>query len=175
MYKGPIHKREYPDQPLIGVGGVVIHENRVLLIQRGAPPFEGTWTIPGGLLELGETLIEAVIRELAEETSLEVQVMELIDVVERIYPDPGDDAQARLNERPRYHFVIADYLCEVRGSGVAFAGSDAAQLAWAAEDELAKFDVTSLAVRVIGKAFAMIRQRAKDSDQEGPTSGRPQP
>jgi len=153
-------KREYPDQPLVGVGGVVIDNGRALLIRRGSPPLEGQWSIPGGLLELGETLAQGVARELAEETGLEVNVLELIEAFERIYPalpradgTPGDAA------RPQYHFVILDYLCEVRG-GTLRAGSDALEFAWAREDQLVKFDLTLLATRVLRKAFAMARARA---------------
>ena len=153
-------KRKYPDQPLVGVGGVVIDNGSALLIRRGSPPLEGQWSIPGGLLELGETLAQGVARELAEETGLEVNVLELIEAFERIYPappradgTPGDAA------RPQYHFVILDYLCEVRG-GTLRAGSDALEFAWAREDQLVKFDLTLLATRVLRKAFAMARARA---------------
>ena len=152
-------KREYPDQPLVGVGGVVIDNGRALLIRRGSPPLEGQWSIPGGLLELGETLAQGVARELAEETGLEVNVLELIEVFERIHPalpradgTPGDAA------RPQYHFVILDYLCEVRG-GTLRAGSDALEFAWAREDQLVKFDLTLPATRTLRKAFAMARAR----------------
>ncbi len=89
---------------MVGVGGVVIADGRALLIRRGHPPLEGEWSIPGGTLEVGETLLDAVRRELAEETGIEVRVGELIEVFERIFPD-GDG-------QPKYHFVIVDYLCE---------------------------------------------------------------
>ena len=81
-------KREYPEQPLVGVGGVVIDDGRALLIRRGSPPMEGQWSIPGGMLELGETLTQGVARELAEETGLDVKVAELLEVFERIFPAP---------------------------------------------------------------------------------------
>jgi ADP-ribose pyrophosphatase YjhB (NUDIX family) len=154
-------KREYPEQPLVGVGGVVIDNERALLIRRGGPPMEGQWSIPGGMLELGETLTHGVARELAEETGLEVNVLDIIEVLERIFPGlsaadgtPGDAT------RPQYHFVIIDYLCEARG-GTLCAGSDAQEFAWAREGELVKFDLTVAATRVLRKAFAMARARAK--------------
>ncbi|MGA7914600.1 MAG: NUDIX domain-containing protein, partial [Candidatus Acidiferrales bacterium] len=101
-------QREYPERPLVGVGGVVILEGQALLIKRGGPPLEGEWSIPGGMLELGETLDQGVRRELAEETGIEVHVLDLIEVFERVFLD--DDGKTR------YHFVILDYLCEaVRG------------------------------------------------------------
>jgi 8-oxo-dGTP diphosphatase len=151
-------KREYPEQPLVGVGGVVIDNERALLIRRGGPPLEGQWSIPGGMLELGETLEQGVARELAEETGLAVNVLELIEVFERIDPAlPGADGDAA---RPRYHFVILDYLCEARG-GTLCAGSDALEFAWAREDELGKFGLTVIATRVLRKAFAMARRGAR--------------
>src|SRR3984893_17725848 len=154
-------KREYPEQPLVGVGGVVIDSERALLIRRGGPPMEGQWSIPGGMLELGETLTRSVAPELAEETGLEVDVIDIIEVLERIFPAlPGADGTPGDAARPQYHFVILDYLCEAKG-GTLSAGSDATEFAWAGEDELVKFDLTFAATRVLRKAFAMARARAK--------------
>jgi 8-oxo-dGTP diphosphatase len=143
-------RREYPERPVVGVGGVVIVEERTLLIRRGHPPLEGEWSIPGGTLEVGETLLDAVRRELLEETGIEVRVGELIEAFERIFPD-GDG-------QPKYHFVILDYLCEAV-SGKARAGSDVTDVAWATESELAKYSLTPTATRVIKKAFVMARER----------------
>lgn len=151
-------KREHPDQPVVGVGGVVIDDGRALLILRGSPPLEGKWSIPGGVLELGETLAEGVRRELAEETGLQVKVLELIEVLERIYPGmPGEKGKPDPS-RPRYHFIIVDYLCELQG-GTACAGSDAREFAWAREEELLKFNLTPAATRVLRKAFQLVRAR----------------
>jgi 8-oxo-dGTP diphosphatase len=141
-------QREYPDRPLVGVGGVVIRDGRVLLIRRAGPPLQGEWSIPGGLLELGESLDQGVRRELAEETGLEVRVLDLIEVFERVFPD--DDG------RTKYHFVILDYLCEAV-SGEARAASDVTDAAWAQEDELASYSLTPTATRVIKRAFEMWR------------------
>jgi 8-oxo-dGTP diphosphatase len=153
-------KREYPEHPLVGVGGVVIQDGRALLIRRGAPPLMGQWSIPGGMLELAETLAEGVKRELAEETGLDVQVVELLEVFERIFPAaPHADGTPGDLSRPQYHFVILDYLCELRG-GTLCAGSDALEFAWAREEELVKFDLTVAATRVVRKAFARARERA---------------
>jgi ADP-ribose pyrophosphatase YjhB (NUDIX family) len=154
-------KREYPEQPMVGVAGVVIDNERALLIRRGGPPMEGEWSIPGGMLEMGETLAQGVARELAEETGLDVNVIEMIEVFERIYPaPPGVDGTPGDISRPKYHFVILDYLCESRG-GTLCAGSDATDLAWAREDELLKYGLTPTATRVLRKAFAMARGRVK--------------
>lgn len=152
--------REYPQHPLVGVGGVVIDGGRALLIRRGGVPARGEWSIPGGLLEVGETLERGVARELAEETGLEVRVVGLIEALERIFPaPPGADGSPGDPKRPQYHFVILDYLCEVSGGTLA-AGSDAQEFAWASEKELGKFKVTAAVHRVVTKAFALARTRA---------------
>src|ERR1700686_726524 len=153
-------KREYPEQPLVGVGGVVIDEGRALLIRRASPPLEGQWSIPGGMLEVGETLEQGVLRELAEETGLEVHTVELIEVFERIFPAPPNaDGSPGDAACPQYHFVILDYLCEIRG-GTLSAGSDAMEFAWAREEELPTFKLTVAGTRVLRKAFARARERA---------------
>jgi 8-oxo-dGTP diphosphatase len=149
-------QREYPERPLVGVGGVVIADGRALLIRRGGPPLQGEWSIPGGLLDLGETLEQGVRRELAEETGLEVRVLDLIEVFERVFPD--DDG------RTKYHFVILDYLCEAV-SGEARAASDVTDVAWAREDELASYSLTPTATRVIKRAFEMWRALGSKTPQ----------
>jgi 8-oxo-dGTP diphosphatase len=152
-------RREYPDQPMVGVGGVVIDAGRALLIRRGSHPLQGEWSIPGGLLEVGETLEQGVARELAEETGLAVRVVELIEVFERIFPAPPNaDGTPGDVARPQYHFVILDYLCEILG-GTLSAGSDAQEFVWAREEELAKFELTVAVTRVLKRAFARTRER----------------
>lgn len=151
-------RREYPSQPIVGVGGVVVSNDRTLLIKRGRPPLEGQWSIPGGLLEVGETLIEGVRRELREETALEVRPLELIEVFERIELDGGG--------KPRYHYVVLDYLCESLG-GEARAGSDVTHVAWATREELQKYSLSSTATRVISRAFEMARSRCRGAGSAG--------
>ena len=147
--------REYPERPIVGVGGVLIENGKALLIRRGSEPLLGQWSIPGGTLELGETIVEGVARELLEETGIVVRVLDLIEVFERINPySPPESRDASL--RPRFHFVILDYLCE-RISGEAKAGGDAVDIAFAAENELPKYELTEAAMRVLRKAFAMDR------------------
>jgi 8-oxo-dGTP diphosphatase len=144
---------------MVGVGGVVIDGGRTLLIRRGSHPLKGEWSIPGGLLEVGETLEQGVARELAEETGLAVRVVELIEVFERIFPAPPNaDGTPGDAARPQYHFIILDYLCEILG-GTLSAGSDAQEFAWAREEELAKFELTVAVTRVLKKAFARTRER----------------
>ena len=118
-------QREFPVAPLIGVGAVVVDRGRVLLVQRGTEPARGQWSLPGGLIEIGESLSAAVAREVREETGLNVEPVQLIELLDRIY---------REGERVRYHYVIADYLCHVKG-GELRAGSDAAQVRWVERTE----------------------------------------
>ena len=113
-------QREFPSAPLIGVSAVVVDRGRVLLVRRGTEPMKGRWTLPGGLIELGEPLEAAVVREVSEETGLTVEPLELIELLDRIH---------RQGERVRYHYVIADYLCRVAG-GALRAASDADAARW---------------------------------------------
>lgn len=112
--------REYPAAPLIGVGGVIVQDGHVLLVRRGREPLKGHWSVPGGLVELGESLHTGLIREVLEETGLIVEPVELIELLDRIHRD---------GERVRYHYVIADYLCRVTG-GLLLAASDADEVRW---------------------------------------------
>ncbi len=136
-------KREYPDRPLVGVGGVVIHRNRVLLVRRKREPLKGEWSIPGGLIELGEELAEGARRELREETGLEVEPLEVLAVFDRIQ---------RAGGRVRYHFVIVDYLCRLKGGRLAPA-SDVAEACWVARKDLGRYHLTEKATEVILQAF----------------------
>jgi len=145
----------YPERPVVGVGGVVIENGRALLIRRGAEPLLGQWSIPGGTLELGESLQEGVIRELLEETGLHVRVLDMIETFDRIYTDPNSAGDI---SRPKFHYVIVDFLCE-RISGEARAASDVTDVAYAAEHELEQFHLTETATRVLRKAFALARER----------------
>ncbi len=150
--------REYPDRPVVGIGGVVIERGQTVLIRRGSEPLLGQWSIPGGSLEIGESLQTGVARELLEETGLEVRVLDVIEVFDRIFPgEPGQAGQVR---GPRFHYVIVDYLCE-RISGQPHAGGDVTDVAFASENELEKFQLTETATRVLRKAFAMDRERRK--------------
>ena len=112
--------REFPETPLVGVGAVIVQEGRVLLVQRGREPLKGHWSLPGGMVVLGESLLAGVIREVKEETGLLVEPVELIELLDRIH---------RQGERVRYHYVIADYLCRVTGGDLK-AASDADAVRW---------------------------------------------
>jgi len=150
--------REFPDRPVVGIGGVVIDKGRALLVRRGCEPLLGEWSIPGGALELGESLEAGVARELLEETGVKVRVLDLIELFDRIYPQNGA-ADSESKQKPRFHYVIADYLCE-RVGGEPCAGSDVTDVAFAREEELPNFHLTETATRVLKKAFAMSRARS---------------
>ena len=137
--------REYPDSPLVGVGAVVIQENRVLLIRRGQPPLLGEWSLPGGVLECGETLREAVAREAREETGLLIETGEMLGVYERVIRDD--------ERRVRYHYVLLDFLCRPVGGDLK-AGSDAADARWFTRDELPALNLAYDANDVVLKGLA---------------------
>ena len=149
-------QREFPQTPLVGVGAVVVHEGRVLLVRRGNEPLKGHWTLPGGLLELGESVVEGIARETREETGLVVEPLELVELIDRIHREAG---------RVRYHYVIADYLCRVTG-GELRAASDADQVRWVERAEWNPPRRTPLAlapitVRVIEKGWQMAQALQK--------------
>ncbi|MGA2050936.1 MAG: NUDIX hydrolase [Terracidiphilus sp.] len=118
-------QREYPETPLVGVGAVVVDKGRVLLVRRGREPLKGHWSLPGGMLELGESLEAGVIREITEETGLTVEPLQLIELLDRIHRD---------GERIRFHYIIADYLCRVV-RGELKAASDADAVRWVERSE----------------------------------------
>src|ERR1700739_2335578 len=120
-------KREFPELPLVGVGAIVIDGDRVLLVKRAHPPIQGQWSIPGGVLEVGELVRDAAIREAREETGLTVEPGELLGVYDRILRDP--------EQRVQYHYVLVDFLCR-RVAGDLAAASDASDVRWFRRDEL---------------------------------------
>ncbi len=139
-------ERRYPKAPLVGVAGVVISGENVLLVQRGKAPGKGEWNIPGGLVEVGETLQEAVKREIREETGLDVEVRSLLEVSDRIIRDEAG--------KVRYHYVLLDYLCAVAG-GTLSPASDAADARWVSMERLSDYDVIPPVRNVIEKALEL--------------------
>jgi len=140
--------REYPDHPRIGVGVVILGEKGVLLIRRAKPPRQGQWSLPGGAQKLGETVFEAAIREVQEETGLNVEIQGLIDVVDSITKD---------DKRVRYHYTLVDLLALEKpgekpgeqSEGNLKAGSDAAEAAWIALDDIPGLGLWSETERII--------------------------
>jgi mutator protein MutT len=131
---------------MVGVGSVVIRDGCALLVRRGQPPLEGQWSIPGGKVEPGESLADCVRRELREETGLDVQVGELIEVVESVFRDEGGRVTA--------HYIILDYLCQAAAGQAPRAASDALEVALVPEADLPRYRLTAAATRVLKKAFA---------------------
>jgi 8-oxo-dGTP diphosphatase len=140
-------KREFPELPLVGVGAIVIDGDRVLLAKRAHPPIQGQWSIPGGVLEVGEFVREAAIREAREETGLIVEPGDLLGVYDRILRDP--------DQRVQYHYVLIDFLCRPVG-GELRAASDAAEVGWFTREELPALRLAEDTLEVIQKGFVKL-------------------
>ena len=134
----------FPDRPVVGVGAVVVQDGRALIVKRAHEPRKGEWSLPGGHVHLGETLVDAVRREIREETGLDVEVGEIVEIFDRVH---------RLDGRVEYHFVIVDYVCRPIG-GTLCAGDDAEDVAWVTADEIERYGVNEFAARVIRKGLA---------------------
>ncbi|MEJ2719096.1 MAG: NUDIX hydrolase [Deltaproteobacteria bacterium] len=136
--------REYPSRPLVGVGALIVDSGRIVLVRRGSFPSRGEWSIPGGLVKVGETLKEAVAREAFEETGLRVEPQDLVELLERIF----HDREGRI----QYHYVLADYRCRVAGGELA-AASDATDAAWIDREQLPQLGLAEVTLRVVLKAL----------------------
>ena len=136
--------REYPSLPLVGVGALIADSGRIVLVRRGSPPSKGEWSIPGGLVKVGETLKEAVVREAFEETGLRVEPRDLVELLERIFHDQ--------HGRVQYHYVLADYLCRMAG-GELTAGSDVTEAAWIDREQLPELGLAAVTLKVVLKAL----------------------
>ena len=149
--------RRYPDRPYVGIGGVIVHDGRVVIVKRRFEPLAGQWSIPGGAVEAGETLEACVVREMNEETGFVVEVGPVVEVLDRITRD--DEG------RVLYHFVLIDYLCRPVG-GELRAGSDVAEAVLAESSELAQYELTEKALAVIERALEMARDMPPPVGQE---------
>ncbi len=136
--------RRYPKHPLIGVGAIILQRGRVLMAQRGKQPLKGWWSLPGGLLETGESLADGVCREVREETGLEVRPVGVFEIFERIMRDASG--------APEYHYVLIDYMCRVAGGKLA-AGDDACAAEWVRRRDLPQLKITEGTLAVIERAF----------------------
>ena len=136
-------KREFPEHPLVGVGAIIIEDARVLLVKRAHPPLQAQWSIPGGVLEVGELIREAAVREAREETGLIVEPGDLLGVYDRVL---------RAEQRVQYHYVLIDFLCRRVGGELA-AADDAAEVRWFTREELPALKLAEDTLDVIGKGF----------------------
>jgi len=141
-------KREFPEVPLVGVGSIIIKGDRVVLVKRAHPPIQGQWSIPGGVLEVGEFVREAAIREAREETGLVVEPGELLGVFDRVLRDS--------EKRVQYHYVLIDFLCK-RVGGELLAASDAAEVRWFTLEELPALNLAEDTLEVIKKGFGICK------------------
>ena len=141
-------KREFPEVPLVGVGAIIIEDARVVLVKRAHPPLQAEWSIPGGVLEVGELVREAAIREAREETGLTVEPGELLGVYDRVLRNA--------EQRVQYHYVLIDFLCRSVG-GKLQAASDAAKVRWFRREELQALNLAEDTLDVIQKGFAKLK------------------
>ena len=142
-------RRRYPTRPFLGVGALIFRDRDLLLVERAKEPLKGYWSLPGGVLETGETLKEGVQREVREETGLEVEAESMFEVFERIMPDAEG--------RPEYHYVLIDYICRPVG-GQLQAASDVSRVAWVPQQDLPEFRLTEGTLAVVERAFAKLQR-----------------
>ena len=140
--------RTYPERPIVGVGAVIVQNGRALLVRRNTEPLKGEWSVPGGVLELGEKLRDGAAREALEETGLQVEVGEVLDVFDSIFPDADG--------RTQYHFVLVDFLCRVV-SGEAVAGSDVSEVKWVTQAELDLLGLRASIAKVAKQGLAVAK------------------
>jgi len=140
-------QREFPEVPLVGVGAIIVEDARVVLVKRAHPPLQAEWSIPGGVLEVGERVRDAAVREAREETGLTVEPVELLGVYDRILRDSV--------RRVQYHYVLIDFLCR-RVAGDLVAASDASEVRWFQREELGELKLAEDTMDVIAKGFAKL-------------------
>jgi len=143
------NNRRYPKRPVLGVGALIFNRDKILLVERGKEPLKGYWSLPGGVLETGETLEQGIIREVREETGLEVKPLKVLEIFERIIRDA--------HGAPEYHYVLIDYICRITG-GLLRAADDASRAAWIPRRLLANYQITAGTLPVIEKGFRERRQ-----------------
>jgi ADP-ribose pyrophosphatase YjhB (NUDIX family) len=145
--------RRHPERPIVAVGAVILDGDRVLLVKRGQEPLKGEWSLPGGAVEIGETLLAALAREVREETCLDIEIGPVVEVLDSIRRDADG--------RPEYHYIIIEYRCRVPDgkTTAAACGSDAADVRWVPVADLAQYRVTDTAIAVIRKALASSHSR----------------
>ena len=146
------NNRRYPKRPVLGVGALIFNRDKILLVERGKEPLKGYWSLPGGMLETGETLEQGVIREVHEETGLDVKPLKVLEIFERIIRDTQG--------APEYHYVLIDYICRVTGGSLR-AADDASRAAWVPRRLLSTYEITTGTLPVIEKGFRERRKHSK--------------
>jgi mutator protein MutT len=141
--------RLFPSRPIVAVGAVIVDGGRVLLVRRGQEPLKGRWSLPGGAVEVGETLVDALAREVGEETGIQIHIGPLVEVLDIVHRDQGG--------RVQYHFVVVDYLCRPMTQTLR-CGSDADEARWVEAARLDAYRLTEKATAVIHKALALARE-----------------
>ena len=141
--------RRYPTRPFLGVGALIFDNGQILVVERGTEPLKGYWSLPGGIVEAGEKLEDAIRREVREETGLEIEPLSVFELFERIMPDAEGRAE--------YHYVLIDYLCRVTG-GHLEAATDVSQAAWVTEQKLREYRLTEGTLAVVERAFAKLQR-----------------
>jgi ADP-ribose pyrophosphatase YjhB (NUDIX family) len=141
--------RRYPDRPFLGIGALIFDGDSILLVERGHEPLKGWWSLPGGILETGETLANGIRREVREETGLEIEPEAVFEIFERIMPDAAG--------RTEYHYVLVDYVCRVAGGSLQ-AASDASRTVWVRENDLGAYRITEGTLAVVERAFRARRK-----------------
>ena len=136
--------RRYPKRPVLGVGALIFNRDKILLVERGKEPLKGYWSLPGGVLEVGETLEQGIVREVREETGLKVKPLKVLEIFERIIRDD--------HGAPEYHYVLIDYVCRVTGGSLR-AADDASRAAWVPRRLLSTYQITTGTLPVIEKGF----------------------
>jgi mutator protein MutT len=141
--------RRYPQRPVLGIGALIFDRGKILLVERGKEPLKGCWSLPGGVLEIGETLEQGIVREVREETGLEVEPLKMLEIFERIIRDSQG--------APEYHYVLIDYICRVTGGSLR-AADDASRVAWVSRRQLSTYQITGGTLPVIEKGFRVRRR-----------------
>jgi ADP-ribose pyrophosphatase YjhB (NUDIX family) len=145
----PLDDRRYPQRPIIGVGAIILKRDRILMAQRGKEPLKGSWSLPGGALETGESLADGVRREVREETGLDIRTLGVLEIFERIMRDASG--------APEYHYVLIDYMCRMVGGTLA-PGDDVCAVEWVRRRDLPQLQITEGTLAVIEKAFRKRRE-----------------
>ena len=148
MFSINAESRRYPTRPFVGVGALIFEGRNILLVERAKEPLKGYWSLPGGIVEAGEKLEDAIRREVREETGLEIETLTMFEIFERIMPDADG--------RPEYHYVVMDYSCRVVGGKLA-AASDVSGAAWVSEQNLRDYRLTEGTLAVVERAFAKLQ------------------